>query len=695
LTSFTSDGQTVAVDKIGNGTVSFTTTTTKSEVVEYSFVVECSGGYYQAYYDNNFREEKGKLTTGRPIIEGAKWLYDQVIKYEPIETKLTITNPDGKKTTLVSYALKFSKVARYSLTTTKEAEASAKDFTNENIITYFQPVNSNPYAAVDLYRLNAVTEGDAALRPGNTYYMNPIDASFPSLFAAHDNRPVLKDIDKDYKTSLYNNIFVNPIYEGGQVKDAKFQDNNYAFGEVARNTFAVALSDVALYWPVEIRYVYQMYGTNITDASANGLTTIKIAGRDVVEWRDRVVKWRIKDTVNEDTLSGFSGGDTASFRGSYVGENYYVSSPFYGQSIYTGEAREDIGYAEVRKPGVTFDAFADYARGQYNTAVASANDGKKLYNVFMYRHAMMESDGEDDPGENAKIPEWRMMQEPPKEEGDASNTDQPGNAAGKVLNGRGVASPEPLYVGNMSEEFTAGGGNKDAVVNVSGGKSCVATGTMITLADGTQKAVEDLDGTEMLRVWNFETGTFDSAPILFIDHKGDSDGLFTVTKLNFEGGTTVEMIEEHGFWDYTLNKFVYLFTNNADKYIGHYFDKNGTKVKLLSVENETRITGAWSPVTFGHLNYYVNGLLSVPAETQPFANIFDVDPKTMRYDQTQLLKDIAKYGLMKYEDLADFVPEIFYYAFNGQYQKIAMGKGQSSYEQLMELVKRLGHFATP
>lgn len=40
---------------------------------------------------------------------------------------------------------------------------------------------------------------------------------------------------------------------------------------------------------------------------------------------------------------------------------------------------------------------------------------------------------------------------------------------------------------------------------------------MITLADGTQKAVEQLTGNEMLLVWNLLTGEFDIAPMVFID----------------------------------------------------------------------------------------------------------------------------------------------------------------------------------
>ncbi len=104
--------------------------------------------------------------------------------------------------------------------------------------------------------------------------------------------------------------------------------------------------------------------------------------------------------------------------------------------------------------------------------------------------------------------------------------------------------------------------------------SCVAEGTLITLADGSQKAVEDLTGDEMLLVRNMHTGTFDFAPILFVD--SDPEHTYEVIKLYFHDGTVVDVISEHGFWDLTLGEYVYLDGNAAD-YIGHWFSKQDTK----------------------------------------------------------------------------------------------------------------------
>lgn len=230
--------------------------------------------------------------------------------------------------------------------------------------------------------------------------------------------------------------------------------------------------------------------------------------------------------------------------------------------------------------------------------------------------------------------------------------------------------------------------------------TCVAEGTLITLADGSTKAVEDLTGGEQLLVWNLMTGTFDTAPILFID--SDPAKAYEVIFLTFSDGTTVKVISEHGFWDFDLNQYVFL-QNDAAKYIGHWFNKQTidaegnltwTKVQLSDVDVKTEITTAWSPVTYGHLCYYVNGMLSMPGATTGLINIFDVEPETMKIDNVAYAEDIAEYGLFTYEEfaIAYDVPEIIFDAFGGQYLKVAIGKGLLTEEMLEDLITRYAKF---
>lgn len=222
---------------------------------------------------------------------------------------------------------------------------------------------------------------------------------------------------------------------------------------------------------------------------------------------------------------------------------------------------------------------------------------------------------------------------------------------------------------------------------------CIADGSMITLADGTQKAVEELDGSESLLVWNMLTGQYDTATVLFID--SDPLDWYEVINLYFSDGTNVKVISEHAFWDFDLNEYVFL-RDDADKYIGHWFNKQSgggsawERVQLTDVQITTEYTAAWSPVTSGYLCYYVDGMLSMPGATEGLINIFEVDGETMTYNSESFARDIETYGLFTYDEFAQEYPvsEEIFNAFNGQYLKVALGKGIITCEQLENLIDR-------
>lgn len=229
----------------------------------------------------------------------------------------------------------------------------------------------------------------------------------------------------------------------------------------------------------------------------------------------------------------------------------------------------------------------------------------------------------------------------------------------------------------------------------SGSPSCVTPDTMITLADGSKVRVDSLTGEEELLVWNMETGKLDSAPIMFVD--SEAEALVEVINLHFSDGSVVKVITEHGFWDYTLNKYVYL-DRNASLYAGHSFFKlsenGGEKVELVEVVLTEEVTTAWSPVTVGHLCYFVNDMLSMPGGVGGLFNIFEVDPETMTYDYEAMERDLTMYGVLTYEELsavADLSEEMFN-AAGGAYLKVSMGKGNLTEEELFAMIDRYGKF---
>ena len=227
--------------------------------------------------------------------------------------------------------------------------------------------------------------------------------------------------------------------------------------------------------------------------------------------------------------------------------------------------------------------------------------------------------------------------------------------------------------------------------------ACLAPGTLITMADGSTKAVEDIEAGDELLIWDMVRGAFDHSPVLFVEHDEESEK--EVIRLDFSDDTKIEFIFEHGFFDINANKYVYLHNlEEAKAYIGHYFlkydsdTKKHTKVKVIKASAERRVTTTHSPCTIRHLCVYANGLLTMPGATAPFTNTFKISRKTYSYDPNDMIKCLRKYGYFTAIDFAEYLPAEMFYAFQGEFLKVKIEKGETSIEEILALIKRYAQY---
>lgn len=222
---------------------------------------------------------------------------------------------------------------------------------------------------------------------------------------------------------------------------------------------------------------------------------------------------------------------------------------------------------------------------------------------------------------------------------------------------------------------------------------CLVEGTLITMADGSYKVVDEINAGDLLKVFNHETGLWDIAEVLF----NDSEMLrnYTVINLSFSNGSIVKVVSEHGFFDLDLMKYVYIDTYNYKDYIGHRFVAT-TNVDGIIQQIEVTLDNAYlteeyvkvySPVTKYHLNYLTENILSMPGGINGLFNIFEYD-STLKYNEDLMQKDIEEYGLFTYEDFKDLVSEDIYNSFPTQYFKVSIGKGLLTWEELYYYIER-------
>lgn len=220
---------------------------------------------------------------------------------------------------------------------------------------------------------------------------------------------------------------------------------------------------------------------------------------------------------------------------------------------------------------------------------------------------------------------------------------------------------------------------------------CITKGSKITLYDGTQKNIEDINSDDILLVFNHITGKFEGAPASYVIHKNSEEQLYRVIKLKFSNAKEVHIVEEHGFYDIDLKKYVYITEENVDDFIGHSFAttddiKNMTTTTLVGYEIVEEVTSIYSPISYSYLNCFVDGILTITNFSDGLINMFEFGDD-MCYDAEKMQADIEKYGLYTYEDFAEYATLEQFNAFNGKYLKVSVEKGLITYDELINLLK--------
>ena len=218
---------------------------------------------------------------------------------------------------------------------------------------------------------------------------------------------------------------------------------------------------------------------------------------------------------------------------------------------------------------------------------------------------------------------------------------------------------------------------------------CVTPDTLVTLADGSQKRIDEITYNDQLLVWDFYNGKYAVAPAAIIFNHGYDNN--TIIKLNFSDGTVVKVANLHQFYDNDLNRFVTIDADSVAQYVGHSFAKqNGdgyTTVILDSYEVSVEYEGAYGIISAFHYNIIVEGMISTDfmVEDYDLFNYFEVG-EDMKYGANKMQADIEEYGLYTYEEFADYLTYEQFVAFNVQYFKISVGKGLYTYEGILDLI---------
>jgi hypothetical protein len=135
---------------------------------------------------------------------------------------------------------------------------------------------------------------------------------------------------------------------------------------------------------------------------------------------------------------------------------------------------------------------------------------------------------------------------------------------------------------------------------------CYLRGTLITLADGTKKPVEEVTYDDELLVWDFDDGKPSSAKPLWIKCAQRKVGYHHLT---LESGKTLDVVgtngKAHRLLDVDAEEFVW-----STDMVGHRTMTIDGEDRLASCEWREELCEYYNIVTKHHINLYANDILT-------------------------------------------------------------------------------------
>lgn len=170
---------------------------------------------------------------------------------------------------------------------------------------------------------------------------------------------------------------------------------------------------------------------------------------------------------------------------------------------------------------------------------------------------------------------------------------------------------------------------------------CLIAGTLITLADGSKKPVEDITYDDNLLVWDFFNGCFASAKPHWIKVKQTAE---VYNKLTFDSGTTLGLVGEGGTHGYhrIFNKQACCFTHTGvpETPIGTItFAEDKSEPVLVRQELVNKTVDYYNIITDKHFNIFANGILT----SCRCSNLYKIENMKYIGDRTMFDKEVEEY----------------------------------------------------
>jgi len=208
--------------------------------------------------------------------------------------------------------------------------------------------------------------------------------------------------------------------------------------------------------------------------------------------------------------------------------------------------------------------------------------------------------------------------------------------------------------------------------------SCLVEGTLITLADGSVKKIEDIQYDDLLLVKDLINGGYTYEYPIWMDSVGTSS---YYTLISFSDGSTLKVVGDHSLYDCDKNYFV---DNGKDLTIGSRVFRvlvNEDGEEVVTTPTVTNIETIQETVRYYHVysasmyNVFANGFLTTYGSFLLNHYGFDSEMKFNEEERAKLL------GNGYSQEELSVLPSYMYYGMRASETKGLVDKGYMTYEE--------------
>jgi hypothetical protein len=135
---------------------------------------------------------------------------------------------------------------------------------------------------------------------------------------------------------------------------------------------------------------------------------------------------------------------------------------------------------------------------------------------------------------------------------------------------------------------------------------CLLKGTMISLADGTYKPIEDINNDDLLLTWDFDLGRYAQARPLWIK-RGETGTRYN--ELTFSDGTILRTFDQHRIFNKQAGAFTYPMSDDTP--VGTVtVNEHGQEITLVNRKLVWDTIEHYNIITNYHINLFADSVLT-------------------------------------------------------------------------------------